>query len=37
MSDDHVNIPKAEILVVDDTPDNLRLLMTILAKQGHEV
>lgn len=29
--------PKANILIVDDTPDNLRLLSTILMKQGYEV
>ncbi|MBR8829225.1 MAG: response regulator [Gomphosphaeria aponina SAG 52.96 = DSM 107014] len=29
--------PKADILVVDDTPENLRLLMGILAKQGYKV
>jgi len=29
--------PKANILVVDDTPDNLRLLMGILDKQGYKV
>ncbi len=29
--------PKANILVVDDTPDNIRLLSTILTNQGYEV
>ncbi len=28
---------KSNILVVDDTPDNLRLLSAMLAKQGYEV
>lgn len=28
---------KAEILIVDDTPDNLRLLSRILMRQGYEV
>ena len=29
--------PKADILVVDDTPMNLRLLSTLLSEQGYEV
>ena len=29
--------PKATILVVDDTPDNLRLLMGLLGKRGYKV
>ena len=29
--------PKANILVVDDTPDNLRLLSAMLTQLGHEV
>ncbi|MBE7383445.1 MAG: response regulator [Leptolyngbya sp. SIO1E4] len=31
------NQPKKEILVVDDTPDNLRLLSAILTQQNYEV
>ncbi|NER83837.1 MAG: response regulator [Leptolyngbya sp. SIO1D8] len=31
------NRPKKEILVVDDTPDNLRLLSAILTQQNYEV
>ena len=31
------DISKPSILVVDDTPDNLRLLMKILAEHGYEV
>ncbi len=30
-------LPTADILVIDDTPANLRLLMSILTKQGHRV
>ncbi len=30
-------IPKANILIVDDLPNNLRLLSTLLADQGYEV
>jgi len=37
MGNDQTNTPKANILVVDDTPDNLRLLMEILAEQGYNV
>lgn len=29
--------PKADILIVDDTPENLRFLSTMLAEQGYEV
>jgi len=29
--------PKADILVIDDTPENLRLLMGILTKQGYKI
>jgi len=32
-----MNIMNADILVVDDTPDNLRLLLGILGKQGYNV
>ena len=28
---------KANILIVDDTPNNLRLLSSMLTKQGYEV
>ncbi|MBE9118723.1 response regulator [Lusitaniella coriacea LEGE 07157] len=31
------SIANADILIVDDTPDNLRILSTILTKQGYEV
>lgn len=31
------NTPKAKILIVDDIPDNLRLLSKILTEQGYEV
>lgn len=31
------NAPKGNILIVDDTPDNLRLLSTMLAQQGYKV
>lgn len=31
------NASKANILLVDDTPDNLRLLSTMLTEQGYEV
>jgi diguanylate cyclase (GGDEF)-like protein len=30
-------LPKANILVVDDTPENLRLLSSILSEQGYKV
>jgi signal transduction histidine kinase len=30
-------VPLADILVVDDTPDNLRLLSTMLSEQGYKV
>jgi signal transduction histidine kinase len=33
----HMDFPKANILIVDDTPENLRLLMGILNKQEYEV
>ena len=31
------NSDKADILIVDDKPENLRLLATILTNQGYEV
>ncbi|PSF35694.1 hybrid sensor histidine kinase/response regulator [Aphanothece hegewaldii CCALA 016] len=31
------NLTKGNILIVDDTPDNLRLLSTMLVEQGYEV
>ncbi|GAB4185622.1 MAG: hypothetical protein Fur006_24270 [Coleofasciculaceae cyanobacterium] len=34
---DCTDTPRANILIVDDTPDNLRLLSAILVKQGYEV
>jgi adenylate cyclase len=36
-STDRTDAPRANILIVDDTPDNLRLLSTILTQQGYEV
>ena len=32
-----MNIMKADIVVIDDTPDNLRLLVGILGQQGYAV
>jgi signal transduction histidine kinase len=37
MSDHQITLSKASILVVDDTPANLRLLAGILAEQGYTV
>ena len=37
MSDRQRGTPRADILIVDDTPANLRLLAGILAEQGHKV
>ena len=37
MSDRPTYLPKADILVVDDTPDNLRLLIEILVERGYKV
>lgn len=37
MNGNQADAPKANILVVDDTPNNLRLLSTILQEQGYEV
>ena len=37
MNDSQITLPKASILVVDDTPANLRLLVEILAEKGYIV
>ncbi|MFN6567397.1 response regulator [Dendronalium sp. ChiSLP03b] len=37
MDNDRVQLPKANILVVDDTPDNLRLLSAMLTQMGYEI
>ena len=37
MNDTQVQSPKGNILVVDDTPDNLRLLSAMLTQLGYEV
>jgi sigma-B regulation protein RsbU (phosphoserine phosphatase) len=37
MSDDQADVLKGDILVVDDTPANLRLLSQILAEHGYHV
>jgi two-component system sensor histidine kinase/response regulator len=37
MADFSTNPPRADILIVDDTPANLRLLAGILAEQGYKV
>lgn len=37
MSSQPASVPKADILIVDDTPENLRFLSTMLAEQGYEV
>jgi two-component system sensor histidine kinase/response regulator len=37
MSYDRAGVPKADILIVDDTRTNLRLLSTMLAEQGYQV
>ncbi len=37
MSKSPLDAPKGNILVVDDTPDNLRVLSSMLTKQGHTV
>ncbi|MCC5632207.1 response regulator [Nostoc sphaeroides CHAB 2801] len=31
------NFPKADILVIDDTPENLNLLSAMLTEQGYKV
>ncbi len=37
MSTDPVKIPKADILAIDDTPENLALLSQILTEKGYKV
>lgn len=37
MNNNEVQLPKANILVVDDIPDNLRLLSAMLTQMGYEV
>ena len=37
MNTNYPDTPRVNILVVDDTPDNLRLLSTLLTRQGYEV
>jgi PAS domain S-box-containing protein len=37
MNSDRASLPIADILVVDDTPDNLRLLSAMLSEQGYKV
>ncbi len=37
MNRDRANAPKGDILIVDDTPNNLRLLEAALTEQGYEV
>lgn len=37
MADYPANLPRADILIVDDTPANLRLLTGILAEQGYKL
>ena len=37
MNSNHPDTPRGNILVVDDTPDNLRLLSILLTRQGYEV
>ncbi len=37
MKSNPANISKEDILIVDDTPNNLRLLSTMLAEEGYEV
>ncbi|MEH2463875.1 response regulator [Nostoc sp.] len=37
MDNNQVQLPKANILVVDDTPDNLRLLSAMLTQVGYEI
>src|SRR4028118_1078884 len=37
ISSDRTSSTKGDILVVDDVPENLQLLSTILTKQGYEV
>jgi signal transduction histidine kinase len=37
MNSNLASLPVADLLVVDDTPDNLRLLSTMLSEQGYKV
>jgi sigma-B regulation protein RsbU (phosphoserine phosphatase) len=37
MSHDQTDAPKADVLIVDDTPANLHLLSQMLAEQGYQV
>jgi PleD family two-component response regulator len=37
ISSDRTSSTKGDILVVDDVPENLQLLSTILTEQGYEV
>ncbi|MEH1819868.1 MAG: ATP-binding protein [Nostoc sp.] len=37
MSQESLNFPKADILVIDDTPENLNLLSAMLTEQGYKV
>ncbi|MEL7036075.1 MAG: diguanylate cyclase [Cyanobacteria bacterium J06592_8] len=37
MSENHTGHPKTSILIVDDTPNNLRFLSSMLLEQGYEV
>lgn len=37
MKSEQVHTPKGNILIVDDTPDNLRFLSHVLTEQGYEV
>lgn len=37
MNNNQAQLPKSNILVVDDTPDNLRLLSAMLTQMGYEV
>ena len=37
MSQDNNHIPKADILAIDDTPENLALLSQMLTEKGYKV
>ncbi len=37
MPKESLNLPKADILVIDDTPENLNLLSAMLTEQGYKV
>lgn len=37
MNSNQASAPLADLLVVDDTPDNLRLLSTMLSERGYKV